>query len=113
LKSGIIGYSCSVCEEGLTNEQKNDPNFHNYKKEVRGCDRPTQTPLELLETDEEWYNCPIKFVSKAVNEFYDKMQSYQDGLSTPPDFDQQSYKFNDALKLYKYYLGIFLERKGQ
>jgi len=111
LRSGLLGYSCDTCNEGLTEEQKQDPDA-SYIKVSRGCEKPTQMPSTIrLDPDEEWYNCPLRFISQSVHDFLGKYDAYKKGLSTPPDYDDQAQKFIEAVNVFEYYIGKYVNAK--
>ena len=60
-----------------------------------------------LGTDDEFYNCPIRFLMPSVIEFVDKMDSYKSKLSTPPDYEKHSSKFLVGVKAYEHYYHKF------
>lgn len=99
IRSGLVDFSCDRCDEAP------------YVRENLGCEKPAQIPADWFGTNEEWYNCPIKFLMSSVNEFFDKYDLYKSGLATPPDYDLQSAKFILAVRIYESYLGKFIEEK--
>jgi len=64
-----------------------------------------------LDQDEEWYSCPLKFINQSCYDFLDKFDSYKNQMSTPPDFESQSYKFNTGVKAFEYYLNKYTSMK--
>jgi hypothetical protein len=97
LRSGLLGFDCSVCQDAP------------YIKEARGCEKPLSVPMILMEADEEWYNCPLQFVSVGVEEFVGKYNSYKAGLATPPDFDFQSAKFIEGVHFFDHWTKKYSE----
>jgi hypothetical protein len=99
LRAGLIAFSCTQCE------------LAPYTKDSLGCENTTQTPAAWLDEDEEWHNCPIKFVSQSVIDFMEKYDSYKNKMATPPDFENQSAKFNSAVRIFESYLSKYNEMK--
>jgi hypothetical protein len=87
LRSGLISFSCDKCLDAP------------YIKENLGCDQPTQTPARWLDEDEEWYNCPMRFIPSSVVSFILEYDSYKDKWSTPPRYGDFGAKFLQA-KIY-------------
>ena len=96
----MIAFNCNQCREAP------------YIKEIRGCEKPTQTPAHWLDEDEDWYQCPRLFIPPKCWEFFNKYCSYKDDTATPPDFEKQSAKFNSAKIVYENYLAKFLKQKN-
>jgi hypothetical protein len=99
LRSGLISFDCKKC--------LNAP----YIKENLGCESPTQTPAAWLDENEEWFNCPIRFINKSTLDFIEKYDAYRNKMATPPDFDKQSARFNIAVKYFESELSRFIEMK--
>ena len=96
LRAGLISFSCSKC--------KSAP----YIKDTLGCDKPMETAATWLGEEDEFYNCPIKFITENTGQFFEKYDSYKNGIATPPDYEKQSAKFFIALRTFEYYLDKFI-----
>lgn len=99
LRSGLISFSCDKCQSAP------------YIQETLGCETPIKTAATWLGPDEEFYNCPIRFIMSNSYEFLEKYDSYHSGLSTPPDFERHSAKFLLAVKVFDSYVRNFTEMK--
>ena len=95
----MIGFSCSKCRDAP------------YIKESLGCDGPTQTPAAWLDEEEQWYNCPIKFINQSSLDFIEKYDAYKNKMATPPDYEKQSARFNMAIRFFESELSRFIEMK--
>jgi hypothetical protein len=80
-------------------------------RETLGCEQPTQVPATWLEAEEEFYNCPIRFIPTCCYEFIEKYNAYKNKMATPPDYEKQSARFNQAVKVFENYLNQFIEEK--
>lgn len=98
LRAGLIDFSCERCKEAP------------YIKEAIGCDKPTKNPAKWWH-DDEFYNCPIRFIMQSTYEFLEKIDSYRSGLSTPPDYEKQSARFLLAIKVFDHYIYKFTQLK--
>jgi hypothetical protein len=102
LRCGLIGFSCEKCNEAP------------YIKDTLGCDKPMEIAATWLGPDEEFYNCPIRFIMQNSCELLEKMDSYKTGLSTPPDFENHSAKFLLGVKVFDhYYRKLDALKKGE
>ena len=88
----MISFSCDKCAEAP------------YIKDSLGCEKPLETAAAWLGEGELFYSCPIKFILPNTYELIEKMDSYKNGIATPPDFEKQSAKFLSGVKAYNYYL---------
>lgn len=69
---------------------------------MEGCDKPTQ--MTVWEFDEErFYNCPMKFISDSVAEWYENY-SYDKEMGTAESYTDQSVRYIDARS---YYMGRY------
>lgn len=110
MRSGLIAFSCERCQAASI-QDNNGNEISNYIKESLGCEHPTQTPATWLDENEEWFNCPIQFISQSVFAFFEKYDSFKNGLSMPLNYEDQIGKFNLAVKSFEYYLNKFTEQK--
>jgi hypothetical protein len=78
---------------------------------MNGCETPVETPATWLGPEEEFYNCPIRFITAGTYKMIEKMDSYAEGFSTPPDYDNQSARFLEGVRLFKHYLNHFIALK--
>ena len=90
----MIAFSCDKCKEAP------------YIRDSLGCERPLVTAATWWEED-EFYNCPIRFIMQSTYEVIEKIDSYKNGLSTPPDFERHSAKFLLAVKTFENHLSKF------
>lgn len=67
--------------------------------------------MRWLDADEDWYNCPLKFVNNSIYDFIMKYDSYKNGTATPPDFEMQSARFNQAVRFFDSKVSEFIEMK--
>lgn len=97
--SGIIPQSCSKCQR--------DPAL----KEFWGCDKPSQTVVERLPDDSdnvfEYYSCPMLFISKSSNDFYQKYTMTKNGQIRPQEYDSEDAKYIDMVNYYESWLNRF------
>lgn len=97
----MIAFSCDKCAEAP------------YIKDSLGCEKPLEIAAAWWEED-QFYNCPIKFITQNSYELIEKMDSYKNGLSTPPDFERHSAKFLLGVKTFENYLAKFnAMKKGE
>lgn len=67
-----------------------------------------------LGEEDDFYNCPIKFIIVNTYELIEKMNSYENRLSSPPDFERHSAKFLLGVRIFKSYLAKFnAMKKGE
>lgn len=99
IRAGLLAFSCSKCEEAP------------YIKEINGCEIPVETPATWLGPEEEFYNCPMRFIMANTFDLIEMMDSYKSGYCVAPDYDRQSAKFMAAVKIYERYLNHFTEVK--
>jgi len=66
-----------------------------------GCE--DRAPAAVWEDPElgEFFNCPLKFISETVVDWYEEYSYYQDFAGAAPEFFKQSAKFVDAARIYK------------
>ena len=99
LRSGLISFSCDKCLDAP------------YIKDTLGCDGPTQAPARWLDENEEWFNCPIKFIKQDALDFLDKFDSYKNNISTPPDYENQAARFLEAVGYFNSCVNRYTEIK--
>ena len=80
-------------------------------KKTLGCEEPTQAPAEWLDEDELWFNCPINFINETAMSFLSKYDAYKNHMATPPDVDQQSAAYFEAVLYFESQLSHFVEIK--
>jgi len=98
----LLAFSCDKCAEAP------------YIKDTLGCEVPLKFAALWLSDEDEFYNCPIKFIMQSSRELIEKMDSYKNGLSTPPEFEKQSAKFLLGVRVYEGYLSKFnAMKKGE
>ena len=76
-----------------------------------GCETPTQAPVEWLDENEQWFNCPINFINESAMAFLSKYDSYKNGMAAPPDYGRQAASFFEAVKYFESQLTHFIEVK--
>lgn len=95
MRAGLIGFFCDKCKEAP------------YIKDTLGCDSPLKVAATWLGEEDEFFNCPIRFIMENTYELLDKMDSYKSGLSSPPCFEKQSAKFLLGMSVFNSYLAHF------
>lgn len=95
MRSGLIGFSCDICRDAP------------FTKDNLGCENPTQTPAAWLDENEEWYNCPLKFIPMSVIDFLEKYDAYKNSIASPPDFENQSAKFIIAVRYFENHINKY------
>ena len=116
LRAGLIAFSCSKCREACDKRAGctdicSGCQHRSYIKDSLGCEKPLETPAFWLGEDDEFYNCPRQFIMHNTYELIEQIDSYKSGLSTPPDFNNQSARFLLAVKVFDYYMSKFLALK--
>jgi hypothetical protein len=64
-----------------------------------------------LDEKEEWFSCPINFISEGCVSFLSKYDAYKNYFATPPDYEKQSAAFNEAVKYFESQILHFTEIK--
>ena len=82
-------------------------------RESWGCEKPA--PAVVWEDPElgEFFNCPLKFISETVVDWYEEYSYNQDFGAAAPAFLKQSAKFVEAVRLYKTAFGEYLEKAAK
>jgi hypothetical protein len=84
-----LGFDCQQC--------RNDPEL----KETWGCEKPKQVAVWQDDEDNEFYNCPLRFVPQTVYDWFYEYEYYQLFQGSAPAFEKQAAKFYDAARVYK------------
>ena len=72
-----------------------------------GCEAPLEIAATWLGEEDEFFNCPVRFIMENSYELIEKMDSYKNGLSTPPNFENHSAKFLLGAKIFNNYCAHF------
>ncbi|MDR0307632.1 MAG: hypothetical protein LBI42_12460 [Chitinispirillales bacterium] len=82
-------------------------------RESWGCDKPA--PAAVWEDPElgEFFNCPLKFISETVVDWYEEYSYNQDFSAAAPAFLKQSAKFAEACRLYKTAFNEYLAKASK
>jgi len=65
-----------------------------------GCEEPTQMAV-WEDDDDEFYNCPLRFITDQTAEWYKEYAYYQDFPGAAPAYRQMPAKFLEAISYYK------------
>lgn len=77
---------------------------------ILGCEESTQ--VAVWEDDEdEFYNCPRKFITESVIDFYDELSVYKEIPGSSPKFENFSNKFLEGFKYYTQQYNRFYSAK--
>lgn len=98
--AGILTISCSDCQDA--------PWF----RESQGCEEPTQTPVWEDGDDNEYYNCPIRWLTSDIAEWY-QQYSYDIEFHCGLTYDQQSIRYTEAWQIYKQHLNRFQREQAE
>ena len=85
--ANAIPMQCEMC--------LHDPEL---KKEW-GCDEPKQIAVWVDNEENEYFNCPLKFIPENVLQWYEEY-SYQKEFGGALSYRKQSRKFIDAIRIY-------------
>ena len=97
----------------MTDEQK-EKGEESYIQKSRGCNAPSEVGVKWFNDEDDFWNCPIKFISQGVYEFLEKYDAYKSQLATPPDYEKQAAKFWEGVKALESYLVKFhKQQKGE
>jgi hypothetical protein len=79
-----------------------------------GCKKPLEIAAKWLEDEEEFFNCPMQFITVGTCDFLEKYDCYKKGTATPPDYERQSANFITAAGLLERSIDKFLKlKKGE
>jgi len=79
-----------------------------------GCEKPLETAATWLGEEDEFYNCPVRFITTSTRDFLEKYDSYRSRMATPPDFEKQSANFISAIGIFERSVDKFLKlKKGE
>jgi len=94
IHAGILSFDCEECQDAP------------WYRESQGCETPTQMPVWEDGAGNEYYNCPYKWVTDNILEWYQQL-SYDTEMHTALPYNDQSNKYIDAWMVYKYHLNRF------
>ncbi|MDR2728507.1 MAG: hypothetical protein LBB56_05185 [Chitinispirillales bacterium] len=82
-------------------------------REEWGCE--DRAPAAVWEEPElgEFFNCPLKFISETVVDWYEEYSYYQDFAGAAPAFLKQSAKFIEAARIYKTALNEYMAKSSK
>lgn len=115
--AGFIPFNCEICTQDLAEIQLQEietgQNLHAQSLRAQwGCEEPTQTPVWVDEDEgEEYYNCPLRFISDAVVDWYGYHSYYQSYAGTAPKYEDMPARFLEAVGYYENQLRLFMEMK--
>jgi hypothetical protein len=96
LRSGLIGMSCGGCRDTLQEGETDG-----YVQKSFGCNEPLQVPATWFGEEEQFFNCPMKFITSGCVDFLEKYDSYKKGFATPPDYEKQAAKFWEGVRSFE------------
>ena len=89
----MIKQECKSCNSGSSKLQE-------VLKKKFGCTEPAQKPVWYAESGEEFYNCPIQFVTDNVRQWYQEMiYDTNRGIIGKP-YREESARYADAMQIY-------------
>lgn len=94
IHSGYCKITCSDCDES--------------RKLSLGCNDNLDRPIYNLD-DNEFYCCPIRFITQQVYDWYDEYNYHQTFQGTAPGYNNNTKRYWDSVKLYKMYLNKYEE----
>jgi hypothetical protein len=97
----MIGMNCATCQTAPK------------AKESFGCESPLQVPAVYFGDieDEEWYNCPMRFITQSSYDFLNEYDAYKSGMAEPMKYGKQSAKYFEAVRTFDHYLSMFSNMK--
>lgn len=98
MHAGMLELSCRACDDA--------PDF----KKLNGCEEPTQSPVWDDGEENEFYSCPMYWVTDSIHEWYEEY-SYCKEFGMSICYQNQSKRFFDAWLIYKYWYDIFCVKK--
>ena len=98
-RAGLISFSCSKCQEAP------------YIKDTLGCDKPLEVAARWLGEEDEFFNCPVRFIMENSYELLEKMDGYKNNLFAPLGYEKQSAKFVVGVRILDNYIAKFSEMK--
>lgn len=96
VQTGVLELSCEACQS--------DPEA----RAALGCEEPAQTVVWETEED-QFYSCPLSFISPAVWNWYAE-QAYYKEYGSAPAYNEQSALWLDAWAIYSSYYSKFLQQ---
>jgi hypothetical protein len=90
----MLGINCSDCED--------DPEL----KALYGCEEPTQVAVWEDEVENEFYNCPLRWLTEAVLDWYE-LYAYDMEFHKGLSYDRQSNRYIEAWKVYRLFSSKF------
>lgn len=85
----MLEFNCSAC--------RNDPQL----KEMWGCVEPSQSAVWVdEETGDEYFSCPVKFITEEVYKWFDEYQFYK-SFNTALDYWSLTERWLDAVAYYE------------
>lgn len=84
--AGIITINCNDCSD--------------QQKEMFACDRESDEVV-FEEEGYEYYNCPMKFITPAVYNFWDEYSYYKLFPGTAPKYGEHNIRFFHYAKIYE------------
>jgi len=69
-------------------------------KKLWGCDEPTQDAVWATD-EEEFYNCPLRWISEQIIDWYEEYSYYTEFPGAAPIFGNMIPGWTEALQYYK------------
>ena len=98
IRVGLIAFSCEKCNDSP------------YIKDSLGCEKPLKDAATWIGPDDEFYNCPIRFITDSTYDFIEKYDCRK--FYTGNQYEKESAKFLLAVRIFERYLSKFMEMKN-
>ena len=91
IHAGFLPCKCSDCDKDKE------------QKDFWGCVSPKEEPLPIQDFLDEFelYNCPIRFITDEIYNWYEEYSSTQDGTTIGKTYAESSSKYLEACTVYK------------
>jgi hypothetical protein len=109
IRAGVISFSCEKCISA--DVIKDEKVVDNYIKKAQGCIEPLEKPARWIDEDEDWYNCPVRFICRSASDFLEEYNAYKKQIATPPVFGSHSAKFLEAVWVFEGMIAKFHEEQ--
>jgi hypothetical protein len=86
--AGKLVYNCADCDD--------------RQKDMLACEKVSTTPVAMDEELGEFFTCPIKFIPKAVFDWYDEYSYYQVFQGVAPKYGEHNPAFWQATQIYRH-----------
>jgi len=109
LRSGLISFSCEVCEDAK--QKGKEKETQSYIQKSLGCFESLEIAANWLGDEDDFFNCPRKFIMQSSYDFLEKYDLYKSNFATPCDYEKQSARFLIAKKIFENFVNAFIELK--